>query len=416
MAQNTTRQSSQRQKGMVLFLLLVFLLSSSLSYGESSDEKRSRLQRIKQQIQNIFAKKRTAEKTEATLVRDLQKIEETLQRLQQERDRQKNILQQQSQELKRLEQNLTQLRQHAQSQNAALTKRLRAIYKMGAIGYLTPLLAISSYGNMQQQIKYLQLLSKNDRQLIHDAKQNIQQIAAQETLLREQQEENFRTKQEIEDQEARIDAQRVEKEQILQKIIRDKKQHLAMLKKLEDSAGELESFLKQLEEQELEYHPQPPQKPEPGQAVTFPPDAQTITQSYAKHFRSNKGKLLWPVEGNIITEYGLIRFDNTYTQYNGVDIQAGRGTPFYSVFKGTVKFADWFRDYGKLVIVDHGGQYYTLYAHADEILVKPGDIVETRQVLGKVGDTDSVKGAHLYFEVRVKGKPEDPQRWLAKVR
>ncbi len=84
--------------------------------------------------------------------------------------------------------------------------------------------------------------------------------------------------------------------------------------------------------------------------------------------------------------------------------------------KWKVKYADWFKGYGNLIILDHGGNYYTLYAHADQIQVNAGDQVDTRQVLGKVGDTDSVKGSHLYFEVRANGKPEDPQRWLAKLR
>lgn len=78
-------------------------------------------------------------------------------------------------------------------------------------------------------------------------------------------------------------------------------------------------------------------------------------------------------------------------------------------------YAGWFDGYGNLVVVDHGGDFYTLYAHADELLVKVGDVVETRQILGKVGDTDSIKGALLHFEVRASGKPQNPQLWLAKV-
>ncbi len=415
MAEQHIWQHHLRRSGLLLLLTATMLqLSSTAIYGESLDRKRSRLQSIKQQLQNLFTQKRTADKTEATLLHELQLIDETLKKLQQQRDRQKNTVQQHTQELKRIEQDLLQLRQHTQQQHAILSKRLRAIYKMGDIGYFTPLLAMSSYDNMQQQIKYLHLLSKNDLQLIEDSKQNMQKITKQETLLRKQKEKNVRAQQELEKQQAAIRAQRTQKAQVLQQITRDKQQYLAMIKKLESSAGELETFLNDLEKKESQPLSQPIKKPEPGQAVTFPPNAQTITQSYAKHFRSNKGKLLWPVEGNIITKFGQIRIGDTYTHYNGVDIQARRGAPFYTVFKGTVKFADWFKDYGKLVIVDHGGQYYTLYAHADEIMVKPGDVVETRQVLGRVGDTDSVKGPHLYFEVRVRGKPENPQKWLAR--
>ena len=81
-----------------------------------------------------------------------------------------------------------------------------------------------------------------------------------------------------------------------------------------------------------------------------------------------------------------------------------------AVHEGTVAFADRFRGYGLMVVVDHGGKHHTLYAHLADVRVQPGQKVATGQVLGVVGS--GVEGPGLYFEVRFQGRPEDPAEWL----
>jgi septal ring factor EnvC (AmiA/AmiB activator) len=97
---------------------------------------------------------------------------------------------------------------------------------------------------------------------------------------------------------------------------------------------------------------------------------------------------------------------------SGIQIQAAEGTPIHAVASGVVKFADWFKGYGKLVILDHGRGYYSLYAQASNLNVSEGQSVAKGQVLGSVGDTDSLVGSSLYFEIRKNGVPQDPLHWL----
>jgi septal ring factor EnvC (AmiA/AmiB activator) len=96
----------------------------------------------------------------------------------------------------------------------------------------------------------------------------------------------------------------------------------------------------------------------------------------------------------------------------GVDIEAAEGAPIRAVFAGIVLYRGWLRGYGNLIVLDHGEGYYTLYAHASEILVDDGDAVRAGQRIARVGDTGSVEGPRLYFEVRYQGRAEDPQAWL----
>ena len=77
-------------------------------------------------------------------------------------------------------------------------------------------------------------------------------------------------------------------------------------------------------------------------------------------------------------------------------------------------YADWFRGYGILIVLDHGENYYTLYAHAAKALVSVGDRVRRRQVIGEVGETGFTQESNLYFEIRHGGQPEDPLPWLGR--
>ena len=102
----------------------------------------------------------------------------------------------------------------------------------------------------------------------------------------------------------------------------------------------------------------------------------------------------------------------TTTFRSGVDFGAKAGETVRSVAAGLVRFAGWFRGYGRIVIVDHGDGYHTISGHLDEIQVTVGTLVEEGESLGTVGETGSLYGPSLYFELRENGEPLDPEPWL----
>ena len=83
-----------------------------------------------------------------------------------------------------------------------------------------------------------------------------------------------------------------------------------------------------------------------------------------------------------------------------------------AIYPARVVFADVFQGYGRLVILDHGGSYYTLYAHLDSLKAIKGLRVEQGETVGTLGDSGSLKGPYLYFEVRKRGRAVDPERWV----
>jgi septal ring factor EnvC (AmiA/AmiB activator) len=132
-------------------------------------------------------------------------------------------------------------------------------------------------------------------------------------------------------------------------------------------------------------------------------------------FARLRGRLPRPADGRIAVGFGKVvnpRF-RTVTVQNGVDIAVPRGEPVRAVAPGRVVHAGWFKGYGNLVIVDHGDGFHTLVAHLDSMTAAAGEDVEAGTPLGTAGDSGSLKGPGLYFELREKGRPVDPRAWLA---
>ena len=127
-------------------------------------------------------------------------------------------------------------------------------------------------------------------------------------------------------------------------------------------------------------------------------------------FDSLKAKLNWPVSGKIITKYGSAKKDGKL-RWNGVKISAVQGNEVASISAGKVIFADWFRNLGLLIIIDHGNGYMSLYGHNERLLKKTDDFVSTNEAIAKVGNTGGQSESALYFEIRQQGTPLNPALW-----
>jgi septal ring factor EnvC (AmiA/AmiB activator) len=144
------------------------------------------------------------------------------------------------------------------------------------------------------------------------------------------------------------------------------------------------------------------------------PASNKVKNISSKAFSSFKGLLKMPVKGKIICFFG--RHTNSQSKTvnfkTGIDIKADRGEPIYSVYDGQILYSNWFKGYGNMIIIDHGNHFYTVYAHAEELFKAKGDYVEADEVIATVGDTGSMIGPKLYFEVRHHGRPVNPLEWL----
>jgi murein DD-endopeptidase MepM/ murein hydrolase activator NlpD len=118
----------------------------------------------------------------------------------------------------------------------------------------------------------------------------------------------------------------------------------------------------------------------------------------------------------ILAGFGKFRHPKfkTIVVNRGIDLGVKSGSPVYSVLGGVVRYADWFEGYGKMIVIDHGAGYFTIYGHLSEISAAVNQKVGVRQKIGESGDTESFFGDELYFEMRRKGEPVNPLLYLRK--
>ena len=261
--------------------------------------------------------------------------------------------------------------------------------------HLRTIFSSHSYLDLSQRTKFIGMILNHDIQVIHQLIEQVSLIKEKKTTLQENQKSLKKVKARILKKKSQINKQKKKKSALLKKVRSEKQTYQIAVRELEKSSLELQSLIDRLKK-ELTTR----------KGDFIPEDG--------KGFAMLKGKLLFPVSGKIISRYGN-QIDpklNTVTFQKGIEISTKRGKEIKAIYEGKVIYADWFKGYGNIIIIDHGGSYYSLSAHLSEIYKSVGDRVEAGEVIALSGDTGSLKGPCLYFELRHHGKPLNPLHWL----
>ncbi len=273
-----------------------------------------------------------------------------------------------------------------------LDKRLISLYKYHNRSGLRILLSSDTYNDFLRHDKLLNKIVSNDYNLIKKSLKRIEEKVAHEKKLKNQKSALLKQKKKYYKSSTKIEVTKKEKISLLKKTREKKAVQLTAIKELKEYARKLQDFIDRLPEEKKDF------------------------KSLTRRFSAMKGKLPFPVKGKIITKFGRKEHVDlhTFTFEKGIDIKAPQGKEVQSIFEGKVIYADWFKGYGKMMIINHGEKYYSLFGHASKLFKKTGDIVGQGETIALVGDTNSLKGSCLYFEIRHHGKPQDPLRWLVK--
>ncbi|MGE5850899.1 MAG: murein hydrolase activator EnvC family protein [Candidatus Methylomirabilota bacterium] len=381
-------------------------------------ESRDRLKEVQRDLGREREKAREAGQKEASLSKEVTRLDQDLKRKTVVLRDLEVKLRGSSQRLAKLTQEIASTETRLNRSRGLLKQRLRAMYKQGRFGYVRMLLSADDFSAAGRRLKYLSAVAGQDQRLMHS-------YSATLIDLSEKRAEQERYKGEVAEAKAKAATTRNQiteeqrKRRVLLASVREEKAgHLTAIKELERSAKDLQGLIARLQSEE-ERHRRAgrttPRRESPrGEAPSDKEDLDLPDIQDDGRFSRLKGKLPWPAAGSLASTFGRQEHPRfrTVTFNRGIEIAAPEGRNFVAVADGTVIFADWFKGYGRLIILDHGGGYFTLYAHASEILARLGDSVSRGQVIGKVGDTGSLEGPQLYFELRHKGKPQDPLAWL----
>jgi murein hydrolase activator len=290
-----------------------------------------------------------------------------------------------------LKQKFGGLEQNLRKQESYLSTRLVQAYKLGELNYLRLLLLVNSAGDLLRTYQYVSYLAKDDSRRVLQYKSSLGQMEEMRLQLEQENRNLAMLKHDSEEARVELERSRREKVKLLTAIQTQKEMHLNALSDLKRAAKQLQNFFDNVESPGL-YH-------STGTSMT-----------------AFKGLLDWPVRGRIVRGYGTQKHKTfaTTTLSNGIEIAAPEGAAVHAVYEGEVVFSEWFKGYGKSIILLHPGGFYTLYAHNSELLAQRGEKIERGQVIAKVGATGSLTGTGLYFEIRENEQPVNPTLWLRK--
>lgn len=273
--------------------------------------------------------------------------------------------------------------------------RLRQAYMSGISHPLVIILTSKSPLDLLNRVRYLEELNRYDRNLIKDIGNFKTEIGEKKTFHQNELENlSLLRDEKAQEQKTFIDEQKTRKT-MLEDIRNQKENYAAMIAELEASQRELNAMIELLEKKRKKAR-------------------EDIERKREIAFEKRQGKLPWPVDGSIVTKFGKVVHPvyKTVIMSNGIDIEAKKGQGVKSVAPGNVIHTGWMRGLGQLVIVDHAGGYISVYSHLQDILVSQDEQVEYGQVLGHVGETGSLGGAKLHFEIRKMAEALDPLKWL----
>ena len=368
--------------------LLTLGYSSTAMAQQDEQAAREQLDAIGQEIDAMAKRLSATDQARDSAQQELRKVETELAQTHQRLD-------QLQAERRQLADETTQLRQHRErlegerdAQYAALGQQLAALYRLGPTPQLKLLLNQSDPAELDRMQAYLNRLTQARQQRLTDIARLDTALADTELALAERQTRLDTLADELETQSALL-AERTEERRGVVTTLDDRYGSEA------DRLADLNQSREQAEQQLRAIQAELARLAEPTPTT---------------HITRTQGDLPWPVQGSITASFQR----RNGVHYNGIVIQASEGTAVTAVHSGRVVFADWMRGFGNLLIIDHGDQIMTLYAHLQQFSARPGQQVSRGDAIGRVGNSGGQSRPALYFEVRRGGEPINPQRWIAR--
>jgi len=386
--------------GAILYTLLCFSLVSgeekqSIETKNQLIQEKSELETLQRKIRDKKDSIQESQEEEKRVLSDLNGIEKELSGNRRNLRNYEKTLKEKKKGIEKTNREIEALQFEIVREQAHLADRVKALYTLSRTSWTKALFSSTSLTAFFKRSAYMGHIIEynvgvitdysNKLTLIHQHKQNLEDNekkladltgrtrSIQERILRHQKEKTI----------------------LLTKVKSEKELHLKVLEELKQASQHLQALIDKLEQR-------------------IPSEAPEMPRLSGERFSAARGRLLFPVEGDIITHFGEHEDPEfaTVSFNKGIEIVADMGSPIKAVLGGTVVYADWFKGYGNIIIIDHGEGYYTLSGHASELLKERGEQVTAEETIGLVGDSSSLKGANLYFEIRHHGQPLDPLDWL----
>ena len=369
----------------------IFLQAPSLLLAQTADQTEQwqrEHERKEEEKRNLEEQRHTIIQKEQGVLKKLQEIESKLAANEKELARYQQEIESHIFEVEELQRELGELLSQDKKQKKLAIKRIRAIYKLGyneeAEDLLKILLGAQDIQDLVEKYKYMGVIAEADQNLLKDIQIRQVEIAEKSTEIRHQMQLAKEASKAAQVERANLLAQEQKRQQLLHKYRTEKGFHNQALKELNAAVAQLKERLGIVSDVRL--------KERADRIKSIRP--------------ARYGKLPWPVAGAVV--------QNQRPDDRGITIQAKKGSPVRCVADGVVADSESIVGYGNTIAVMHGSGYISVYAHLSDISVRRGDAVQAKQVLGTVGETGSLIGPVLYFELWKLPERLNTRRWLTR--
>lgn len=390
-------------------IIISFAILSSLSLAQRSQrdyEKELQAQSgavesLKREIESTRKRIQSESRKEKSSVRKVGNLSEEISLIQQllkELKKEEKLL---VADINRSENRVKKSEKSLDTLRARYSRRLSIIYKKGQISNLEKILSSTSWRQAMYRTKYLKIISEIDQKTHATIKSLLIQVGKQKLSLESALRKKRRLKREREQVLLQVRSKKKKEQRELFKIRKSQKdlksyliEKRAGVKQLKDIINKIRDDIARLDREERIRKQQMALK--------------------SKEFPRLKGELAWPAEGRIIAKFGRQWNSKlkTTTENPGIDIKGKPGSEIRTVMGGVVTTITFIRGFGTTIIIDHGSGFYTVYGHVTNVETSEDSQVRSGDIIAYMGDSGSINGSQLHFEIWGEGKKLNPESWL----
>ena len=357
---------------------------------------RNEIEATKKRIQSENQKEKSSSKRVINLSEEIS----LLQRLVKEIDKEEKLL---VADIARTESQIIKSEVELDTLRVRYGRRLTKMYKKGQLSNIEKILSSTSWRQAIYRTKYLKIISDLDQKTHNTIRSLLVEIGKQKLNLEVALRKKRRLKKDREVTLTSLRSKKRKEQRELIKIRQSQKELKTYLTEKQAGVKQLEKIIANIQDDIARVE----------REARIRKQQQTLQ---SKEFPKLKGQLAWPAEGRVITKFGRQWNPKlkTTTENPGVDIKGKPGSEIRTVLGGIVTTITFIRGFGTTIIIDHGNGFYTVYGHVTNIQTNEDSQVRGGDVIAYMGDSGSINGSQLHFEIWGQGKKLDPEKWLNK--
>ncbi len=388
-----------RLRKTAIFLICIIFLGLYVTNVQAAKDPKARYEKIQKEIRKKKKALEKVKKKEGSILGEIESTNRALDRIKRELRVQRRKMQRNEKSISLVRAEIKKISRKLDRQKTWLRRKVVGMQKYGVSSFgstpetsalkTDPLMLLMTARDIPQAVRkwhYLKRLAEYEYSLLKDYSENIKGLKQRQDHLSALMKKLKGQKRQLERKNSILRDKKTQKRRLLASVRKKRDLYKRMLLELKESSRKMRKLIDESEK----------------------------TKYLQKGFFRAKRTLPWPVKGVLALPYGSYRDPKFKTPVfrNGIHIKAKEGGAVKAVYSGKVVFADWFKGYGKVVIINHGEGYHTVYANLSEIFLSKGDIIKRGALIGRVGDSGMLNAPGLYFEIRYKGKPLNPLQWL----